>query len=213
MGRKNGLVCGMGTNDADYSVVGYSKDSSGKTTQTMCMYYRTWKSMLRRCYYEKDNISYNDCKVCEEWLLFSNFKSWMEEQNYEAGLHLDKDILVPGNKLYSPSNCVFIPNEINSQSRASNKINSTGFLGVVAEKRTKVTTYRAQLTAGPLRGIYKSPREAHRLWQLERATQLEGLIAWYRAKSYFRTDVACALTNKVWKLRLHNILNIDTVEV
>jgi hypothetical protein len=208
-----GLVCGVGINDADYSVVGYSKDSNGKTVQTMCKYYRTWKSMLRRCYYKKDNLSYNDCKVCDEWLRFSNFKAWMEGQNYEEGLHLDKDILVKGNKVYSPCACVFIPNEVNSQSRVNTRINSTGFIGVVEEKRTKVPTYRAQLTGGPLKGIYKTPIEAHRSWQVERAAQLEGLVVWYRTKSYFRTDVACALTNKVWKLRLDNILNITTVEV
>ena len=29
------------------------------------------------------------------------------------GLHLDKDILIPGNKIYGPNACMFIPQDIN----------------------------------------------------------------------------------------------------
>ena len=50
--------------------------------------------------------------VCESWLVFSNFKRWMEAQDWE-GKDLDKDIISPGNKLYSPENCRFITNSLN----------------------------------------------------------------------------------------------------
>lgn len=48
------------------------------------------------------------CSVCEEWLTFSNFKRWMEQQDYE-GKALDKDLLVSQNKTYSSETCVFVP--------------------------------------------------------------------------------------------------------
>jgi hypothetical protein len=82
--------------------------------------YSKWKDMLRRCYNEKErckNNSYKDVIVCDEWHNFQNFAEWVYK-NYDLdniqGWQLDKDILVKGNKIYSPDNCCFIPSEINS---------------------------------------------------------------------------------------------------
>ena len=75
--------------------------------------------MLRRCYDEKLHKKYPtyiDCKVCEEWLNFQNFAKWYYNNYYEIEnekICLDKDILHKGNKIYSPDNCVFVPNNIN----------------------------------------------------------------------------------------------------
>ena len=72
--------------------------------------------ILRICYsplYLKKNPSYAGCSVCDEWKTFSNFRNWMVRQNFE-GRHLDKDILVSGNKIYSPETCLFVPQEINN---------------------------------------------------------------------------------------------------
>ena len=74
-----------------------------------------WRSMLNRCYDKKVHINhprYEGCTVCNEWLLFSNFKEWFDK-HYVEGWCLDKDILVKGNKVYSPQTCCFVPNEIN----------------------------------------------------------------------------------------------------
>ena len=81
--------------------------------------YQKWFDMLKRCYCEsllKDFPSYEGCSVCEEWLTFSVFKEWFEDHKngYQEGYHLDKDILVKGNKVYSPATCCFVPNEINT---------------------------------------------------------------------------------------------------
>jgi hypothetical protein len=51
--------------------------------------------------------------VCDEWKTHSGFKQWFDE-NYIEGYSLDKDILVKGNKLYSPDTCCFVPVEINN---------------------------------------------------------------------------------------------------
>ena len=77
--------------------------------------YLVWKSMLARCYSEytrKDNPAYDGCSVCNEWLVLSAFVDWFNA-NYIQGTQLDKDILVPGNKVYSPSTCCFVPQELN----------------------------------------------------------------------------------------------------
>lgn len=82
----------------------------------MCPFYRTWVDMLHRCYSEKfhlNNQTYKDCSVCEEWLIFSKFKKWMETQEWEDK-QLDKDLLKEGNKVYCPEYCIFVDRKINS---------------------------------------------------------------------------------------------------
>lgn len=81
--------------------------------------YNCWYSMLSRCYnprYLSLFPTYKGVTVCEEWHVFSNFKEWFyDPQNgYQEGCQLDKDILVKGNRVYSPDTCCFVPNEINS---------------------------------------------------------------------------------------------------
>lgn len=82
-------------------------------------YYMAWRSMLERALgdkYKKKYPTYKDCSVCEEWLTLSNFKKWFEDpkNGYRDGFHLDKDILIKGNKVYSPDTCCFVPHEINT---------------------------------------------------------------------------------------------------
>ncbi len=104
---KNILKYGVATNDL-VGTKGYrSRD---------CPYYLRWHDLLKRCLCKitkKKLPSYKDATICEEWLVFSNFKSWMEGEDWE-GNHLDKDILIKGNKHYSPENCVFVRPEINT---------------------------------------------------------------------------------------------------
>ena len=78
--------------------------------------YDRWKKMIVRCYsenYHSIRGSYKDCSVCDEWLNYSNFKSWFA-LNYKEGYDLDKDLLVQGNRVYSPETCCFIPPKLNS---------------------------------------------------------------------------------------------------
>lgn len=81
--------------------------------------YHTWRDMIERCYNEELRYlhpAYLDCEVCKEWHNFQNFGKWYENNYYEVltdRLHLDKDILIKGNKLYSPETCVFVPQRIN----------------------------------------------------------------------------------------------------
>ena len=81
--------------------------------------YKCWKNMLERCYsakYQEKNQTYVDCRVCDDWLYYSNFKNWYEANYYEIDnktSQLDKDVLIKGNKIYSPDTCVFTPQFIN----------------------------------------------------------------------------------------------------
>ena len=72
--------------------------------------YSKWRHMLERCYsdtYQKKRPTYIGCTVCEEWHNFQNFAKWYYK-NKINGFDLDKDIKVNGNKVYSPSTCMFV---------------------------------------------------------------------------------------------------------
>ena len=79
-----------------------------------------WKQMMDRCYNKNcNNYKYYGEKgvtVCKEWHNYDNFKKWYDEHIYELKdetVHLDKDILIENNKIYSPETCIFVPNKIN----------------------------------------------------------------------------------------------------
>lgn len=91
-----------------------------------------WRNMIARCYGLSDlkkHPTYKDCDVCDEWLIFSNFKKWFDE-NYVEGYQLDKDILQKGNKVYSPDTCCFVPHEINKLIITANRKESQLPVGV-----------------------------------------------------------------------------------
>jgi len=60
-----------------------------------------------------EHPTYIGCSVAPEWHSFMTFRSWMMKQDWE-GMHLDKDILVPGNKVYGPETCVFVDQATNN---------------------------------------------------------------------------------------------------
>ncbi len=81
--------------------------------------YICWLNMITRCYSKKShkiNPTYIDCEVCEEWQDYQNFAQWYDENHPDDGLSydLDKDILSNGDKIYSPSTCLFVSRERNN---------------------------------------------------------------------------------------------------
>lgn len=110
-------VRGIGINDATY-LVSYRVD--GKLTT--CPYYRTWVAMFTRCYGEtwlQRNPTYVGCSVAPAWRKFMDFRAWMQAQKWE-GMQLDKDIKVPGNKVYGPDTCLWVSAQINSLFNSGN---------------------------------------------------------------------------------------------
>lgn len=117
MKKKRKLVYGVGINDSNYPVTWLlkSENEANRSIMVTCPIYIKWRAMLERCYsprLHKTRPNYIGCSVCEEWHLFSNFKAWMETQDWE-GKQLDKDLLVAGNKVYSPETCIFIDAKLN----------------------------------------------------------------------------------------------------
>lgn len=88
--------------------------------------YSIWLGIIKRCYSSrshKKHPTYLGCSVVDEWHNFQNFSTWYE-QNYIEGWHVDKDILVKGNKTYGPETCCFVPREINNLFMSNKKGNT-----------------------------------------------------------------------------------------
>lgn len=99
--------------------IGEGKYKIKNNNKEITLAYSVWKDMIRRCYepYHLNKYpTYIDCYVCKEWHNFQNFAKWFYKHYYEIPgqrMHLDKDILYKGNKIYSPDTCIFVPERIN----------------------------------------------------------------------------------------------------
>ena len=97
-------MCGVGYSGMTVGTEGYYEKS-----------YIKWRDMMQRCYdknvHKKYKPEYADKCVCEEWQNYANFKLWFDEHYVPCKsnqMDLDKDLLVQGNKIYSPETCVFL---------------------------------------------------------------------------------------------------------
>jgi len=165
---KQRIICGVGIYDLeDPTILGYTE--TGK--QIRCPFYIKWKSLLARCYnpneWEKKNPKgyfknrkYENCTVVSEWHTFSVFKSWMENQDWK-GNHLDKDIIFPGNTVYGPDTCIFVPPHINTM-LVDQKRGKLPY-GVSYDKRANLYFIRIRVDGRKTtKGCWKTAEEAER---------------------------------------------------
>ena len=139
--KKNKLVHGWGINDADYVVS--HRLPNGRRGR--CPYYSTWKKMLERVFdtkWQAKRPTYIGASVCDEWKYFMNFRAWMMAQDWRDK-QLDKDIIVPGNKHYSPETCAFVDRRINTLLLDSVSSRGKYPIGVSYHKIAK--KYRAEI--------------------------------------------------------------------
>ena len=113
--------------------------------------------------------------VCSAWQSFYNFKAWMENQDWEDK-ELDKDLLVPGNKMYSPETCMFVPRSISRMVRPSAK--PTKMYGLYCSRKKKIR-FNAFISLGG---------QDNRLGEFD--TEEEARAVWGKAKADYFREVA-----------------------
>lgn len=101
--------------------------------------YDLWANMLKRCYGNVE-ASYKDCTVDSRWHSFTNFVNTLPNipgfQDWAAGanLHLDKDMRVPGNRVYSMDTCAFITESANLQDASNRRWAKRNDLSLTTER-------------------------------------------------------------------------------
>lgn len=185
-------IYGVGIDDTQYKK---TKKFEGKSV-FLCEHYKRWVAMLGRCYLESfisKHESYRGASVCDEWITFSNFKKWSEE-NFREGCQLDKDLLGNGSKVYSPENCCFISQSLNkfiTERKPSNLGLPVG-VGFENGKSKFVAFCNNPFTKKKERlGSFDTAESAHLAWK-SRKLQLALMIA----ESEPDKRIANALINK-----------------
>ena len=134
--------------------------------------YKIWHNMWQICYDPKDqkkHPSYKGCKIEDYWLNFQNMGKWLENNYYEVPgerMHLDKDILCKGNKVYSRSTCIFVPQRINNLFVKSDNSRGKDPIGV---RPNSSGNYEARCSNGYGKqvslGTYNSKEEAFQVYK------------------------------------------------
>lgn len=108
-------VCGVGfNNEGKYPATEITEKGMRNTKA-----YSTWGGMMKRCYDEgrRDKApTYSGCTVNPAWHHYQDYARFYYEDLWrQEGWHLEKDLLVKGNKEYGPADtCVFAPRDINA---------------------------------------------------------------------------------------------------
>lgn len=189
--------------------VGVVGDEVTKVDSKHTKEYNLWSGLLERCYckvLKEKRPTYEGCSVSENFRYFTYFKEWCNKQvgfnlldDKGKPFHLDKDVLVKGNKVYSEDTCCFVPQEINTLFTKSNKARGDFLIGVRYDKTYNRFIARIR-KHGKLNhiGCFK--------------TELEAFYAYKEAKENYIKEVA----NK-WKdiidIRVYDALMNYEVEI
>ena len=166
-----------------------TRDENGEVLSS----YTCWTDMLKRCYsakYQEKQPTYINCRVSEDWLYYPNFKKWYEENYYEIDnktSEIDKDILIKGNKIYSPDTCVFVPKFINTLFVKRQNDRGAFPVGVCYKKANK--KYQASLSVfkdgkktQKHLGYFTTPEEAFKVYKQAKEEYIKEIADEYKDK-------------------------------
>lgn len=210
-------VRGIGINDTELSGPACTKrDNLGKKSNYLD--YQIWYGMLVRATdeeYKAVTPAYSQASVSEDWLIRSNFKKWYMAHSVffdleGLRLELDKDLLVPGNKMYSADTCALIPQYLNVAFNSGVDSATNLPMWVSYRKRNKdmlndlKKPYRASLTRGNGEfvhvGYFSEVKDAHQAAQQMKISFLYEILDKYSKEPCFRQDVFEAVLLRIQKI-------------
>ena len=160
----------------------YKPIKNGKITKC----YDVWQSMLQRCYddkYQEKYPTYKGCTVESHLLNFQNMGEWIENNYYEIPgerMHLDKDILCKGNKVYSRDTCIFVPQRINSLFVKCNKSRGKNPIGMTLISSGNYQVYcNNGYGKSDYLGTYSTKEEAFRVYKQYKEKIIKEVIDLY----------------------------------
>ena len=189
-------VCGVGILGTKYP----SRVNSVQTKE-----YVLWCHMLHRCYsdtYKKKRPTYEGCEVSDKFKSYEYFYEWCHKQiGFDnEGWHLDKDLLVKGNKVYSDTTCVFLPQEINTLLIKREALRGEHLIGVSWSNisKTFVAIVRKNKGKSEYLGSFK--------------TEIEAFNAYKKAKESFIKEQAEKFKSQI-DIRAYNALMNYQVDI
>ena len=161
----------------------YKCRENGKKTDEYIM----WYEMLKRCYnpkYQEKEPAYKGCVVEDYLLNFQHMGKWIEDNYYEVSgerMHLDKDILCKGNKIYSRDMCIFVPQRINELFTKRDNNRGKEPIGV---DQLPSGNYRVQCSDGYGKqiylGMYSTKEEAFQVYKEYKEMVIKEVIDSYK---------------------------------
>jgi len=153
--------------------------------------WKTWSGIIRRT--DKRDLKwlsqtgkdqYIDCTLDPRWFKLSVFKEWIEQWDDFENKEVDKDILIPGNKIYGPDTCLMVRPIVNAWFRlkkhGGGDLPRGVCLNTAWKKGRSPKPYRAQITPiGGKRtglGYYATIEEASAVFEKARKEQIKILI-------------------------------------
>jgi len=156
-----------------------------------------WTQMIHRVYNDKklkSRPTYRVCSVSDEWHNFQNFAKWYDENYYvveDCQMHLDKDILIKNNKVYSPSSCLVVPLAINGLVML--KKSSRGDFPIGVSLRKDSNQLRVHFTKSFFNGKkiktkrfsfgqYSNEKDAFEVYKREKEKYIKEVADYYRSQ-------------------------------
>lgn len=183
-----------------------TKEKNGEAIKS----YKTWNRMLERYYskiYQQKRLTYKDCTVCDEWIYYPNFKIWYEENYYEIEGQktcLDKDILVKGNKIYSPDTCIFVPERINTLFTKRDANRGDLPIGVSWHKKSEKYETRCSIfemgnnkTKKKYLGLHNTPEEAFNVYKQFKEKYIK------QVADYYKEQIPKKLHDAMYSYKVH----------
>ena len=175
---------------------------SSRVNDALTKEYELWCSMLRRCYsdaYKKKKPTYEGCEVSDNFKSYEYFYEWCNNQiGFDnEGWQLDKDLLVKGNKVYSESTCIFIPQEINKVLVKREALRGEHLIGVYWNKKASAFVARVNKNKGK--------REYLGLFN----TEIEAFNAYKTAKESFIKEQANKWKSQIDQRAYNALMNYE----
>ena len=168
--------------------------------------YGLWKRMLVRCYsddFKKKRPTYEGCEVSNNFKSYEYFYEWCNEQVGfgNEGWHLDKDLLVKGNKVYSENTCVFLPAEINTILVNCTASRGEYLIGVSWSKTNKAFKARVSKNKGKSEylGLFNTELEAFNAYKTTKESFIKEQAEKWKGK----------IDNRAYNALMNYVVSID----